>query len=120
VILSSGEVRANWLDLIKRANRHNVLISKIPSVEKALSTALKDISVVHRYDFFNSILSLLKSTSTTGSGVLSRKFEPTRMADSYESNLRKLITSIGDYKGRCSFPAQWPKTLTHLELVVES
>jgi hypothetical protein len=49
VILNSGEVRANWLDLIKRANKHNVFISRIPSVEKALSRALKDISVVHRY-----------------------------------------------------------------------
>ena len=52
VILSSGEVRANWLDTIKRANRHNHIILKIPKIELALSRTLKDINVVHRYGFF--------------------------------------------------------------------
>lgn len=42
------------------------------------------------------------------------------MVDLYETYLTKLITSIGDYKGRCSFPKQWPNSLSHLELVVES
>lgn len=42
------------------------------------------------------------------------------MADLYESNLRKPITSIGDFKGRASFPSHWPTSLSHLELVVES
>jgi len=96
VILYSGEVRANWLETIKRANRYNYVISRIPRVELALSRSLKDIKVVHR------------------------KFEPVRMADTYESNLRKLITSIGDFKGRSNFPADWPRSLAHLELVVES
>ena len=49
-----------------------------------------------------------------------RKFEPTRLADSYETHLKKLTTSIGDYRGRKKFPSSWPKSLSHLELVVET
>ncbi|CAL8070728.1 unnamed protein product [Orchesella dallaii] len=96
VILFSGEVRSNWLDLIKRVHLHDALILRIPNVESALSRALKDIKVVHR------------------------KFQPTRLAETYEVHLRKLITSIGDYRGRQSFPAEWPVDLSHLELVVEA
>lgn len=48
VILNSGEVRANWHDLIKRVDKYNSLISRLPSVERALSQAIKDINVVHR------------------------------------------------------------------------
>jgi len=51
VILNSGDVRANWHDLIKRVDRHESLISRLPSVERALSQAIKDISVVHRLEF---------------------------------------------------------------------
>lgn len=96
VILYSGEVRANWLDLIKRVHTHDRLLLRIPNVENALSRALKDIKVVHR------------------------KFEPTRLAESHEVHLKKLITSIGDYRGKNSFPAHWPEKLSHLELVVET
>jgi len=96
IILNSGEVRANWHDSIKKVSRHDKLILRIPSVEKALSRALKDINVVHR------------------------KFEPTRMAESYEVQIRKLTTSIGDYRGRRNFPEDWPENLSHLELVVET
>lgn len=96
IILYSGEVRANWLDLIKRVHLHDRLILRIPHVENALSRALKDIKVVHR------------------------KFEPKRLAESHETYLRKLITSIGDYRGRNNFPANWPDKLSHLELVVET
>lgn len=89
-------MRANWLDLIKKVHLHDKLLLKVPRIESALSTALKDIRVVHR------------------------KFEPTRFADSYESLLKKLITSIGDFRGKSSFPADWPEKLSHLELVVET
>ncbi|ODN02384.1 T-cell activation inhibitor, mitochondrial [Orchesella cincta] len=96
VILFSGEVRSNWLDLIKRVHLHDSLILRIPNVESALSGALKDIKVVHR------------------------KFQPTRLAETYEVHLRKIITSIGDYRGKNCFPAEWPANLSHLELVVET
>ncbi|CAG7706155.1 unnamed protein product [Allacma fusca] len=96
VILNSGEVRTNWLDLIRNAHKYDNLIFRIPSVQATLSRTLKDIKVVHR------------------------KFGPLRMAESYESLLRKLITSIGDYHRKSSFPKDWPEKLAHLELVVES
>jgi len=48
VILNSGEVRSNWLDLIKQVPKHDAFILRIPSVQKALSRSLQDIKVVHR------------------------------------------------------------------------
>jgi len=96
VILNAGDVRTNWLEVIKRIGLQDAVIARIPYVQKALSTSLKDIKVVHR------------------------KFEQKRLAETYESELRKLTTSIGDYTGRKSFPAEWPEKLSHLELVVET
>ena len=49
VVLYSGEVRRNWLDVIRNIKQHDERILKIPTFQKALSTALKDIKVVHRY-----------------------------------------------------------------------
>jgi len=96
VILNSGEVRTNWFDLINNVKKYDALILRIPSVQMALSRTLRDINVVHR------------------------KFGPKRMAETYESLLRRLITSMNDYLGKNKYPATWPEKLSHLELVVES
>lgn len=50
----------------------------------------------------------------------SRKFQPKTMAKQYENNLRYLITSLSDYRGRFGFPKHWPKSLKNFELVVET
>lgn len=42
------------------------------------------------------------------------------MAEKYEAQLRKLTTSLGDYRGTSNFPKDWPEELSHLELVVET
>lgn len=49
-----------------------------------------------------------------------RKFQPKTMAKQYENNLRNLITSLSDYKGRFGFPKTWPQSLKNYELVVET
>ena len=48
IVLNSGEVRRNWLDSIKNVEKHDAVILRIPSVQRALSKSLKDIKVVHR------------------------------------------------------------------------
>jgi hypothetical protein len=48
IVLNSGEVRRNWLDVIKNVQKQDAVILRLPSVQKALSKSLKDIKVVHR------------------------------------------------------------------------
>ncbi|KAG8233413.1 hypothetical protein J437_LFUL013407 [Ladona fulva] len=96
VMLSIGEVRNNWLDLIRNVKKHDAVIARIPAVERAVSTVLMDINVVHR------------------------KFQPKVTAEGYERHLRRLATSLGDYRGRGGYPKEWPPTLKNFQLVVET
>ncbi|KAK6632343.1 hypothetical protein RUM44_007384 [Polyplax serrata] len=96
VMLNCGEVRNNWLEVIKNIHRQETVIVKLPQFEKAVSRVLKDIKVVHR------------------------KFQPKVTAEKYENQLRRLITSLGDYRGRYGYPRQWPEKLDKYELVVET
>ncbi len=45
LVLFSGEVRSNWLKVIKRVPASNDLLKAIPMVEKSLSQAMRDIQV---------------------------------------------------------------------------
>lgn len=45
---------------------------------------------------------------------------PKVMAENYEKQLRRLITSISDYQGRYGFPKEWPDSLSDFKLVVEA
>lgn len=96
VMLNSGEVRHNWLDLLKNVGSHDVVLQRIPSFEKAVSRVLRDIKVVRR------------------------KFQPKVMAKDYENHLRRLTTSLSDHQGRFGYPRSWPEKLDGFELVVES
>ncbi|XP_049950570.1 T-cell activation inhibitor, mitochondrial-like [Schistocerca serialis cubense] len=96
IMLNSGEVRHNWLDLIKNLHKQDDALLRIPAFEKAVSRVLKDIKVVRR------------------------KFQPKVMAKHYENHLRRLMTSLGDYRGRTGYPRHWPNTLENYELVVET
>ncbi|GLG96803.1 T-cell activation inhibitor, mitochondrial [Gryllus bimaculatus] len=96
VMLNSGEVRHNWLDLIKNVHKHDIVLLRIPSFEKAVSRVLRDIRVVRR------------------------KFQPKVMAKHYENHLRRLTTSLSDHQGRFGYPREWPEKLDKFELVVET
>ncbi|XP_063236843.1 T-cell activation inhibitor, mitochondrial [Bacillus rossius redtenbacheri] len=96
VMLNSGEVRNNWLDLLKNVHAQDSVLRRIPAFERAVSTVLRDIQIVRR------------------------KFQPKVMAESYEKHLRRMVTSLSDYQGRRGYPGHWPQSLARYELVVET
>ena len=95
LILNSGEVRHNWLEMIRNLDHYEVPLKRVPSLEAALSRSLSDIQVTHR------------------------RFRPELLAEAYESQLRKLTTSLADYRGRHGYPKDWPDRLNLFHLVVE-
>ncbi|XP_043196820.1 T-cell activation inhibitor, mitochondrial-like [Amphibalanus amphitrite] len=96
LILNSGEVITNWISVIRRCADDKLYLQKVPHLQRALSRHLRDIQVVHR------------------------KFQPITMVTSYEQQLRRLVTSMGDFWGSHGYPRSWPDKLSHLQLVVES
>lgn len=96
IMLNSGEVRHNWLDLIKNIRSHDVALLRIPSFERAVSQVLRDIKVVRR------------------------KFMPKVVAGEYEKHLRQLMTNISDYHGFRGYPDSWPQSLKDHQIVVET
>ncbi|XP_033326960.1 T-cell activation inhibitor, mitochondrial isoform X2 [Megalopta genalis] len=96
VMLNSGEVRHNWLDLIKNVQKHDVVLLRLPAFEKAVSQVLLDIKVGRR------------------------KFMPKVMVSQYEQQLRQLTTTLSDYRGRRNYPKVWPTSLSAYEIVIEA
>ncbi|XP_043269229.1 T-cell activation inhibitor, mitochondrial isoform X2 [Venturia canescens] len=96
VMLNSGEVRNNWLDLIKNVKKHDVVLLRLPAFEKAVSRVLLDIKVGRR------------------------KFMPKVMVGQYERQLRQLTTTLSDYRGRRNYPKTWPSDLSSYEIVIEA
>lgn len=96
VMLNSGEVRHNWLDLIKNVQKHDVVLLRLPAFEKAVSQVLLDIKVGRR------------------------KFMPKVMVSQYEQQLRQLTTTLSDYRGRRTYPKVWPTSLSSYEIVIEA
>ncbi|XP_045596194.1 T-cell activation inhibitor, mitochondrial-like [Procambarus clarkii] len=96
VILSTSEVRNQWLKVICKLPEQDPMIQRIPGMQKAVSNALREIQVTHR------------------------KYQPFVLVEHYIQHLRRLVTSLGDYQGREGFPKSWPQTLSSLQLVVES
>ncbi|XP_015191197.1 PREDICTED: T-cell activation inhibitor, mitochondrial-like isoform X2 [Polistes dominula] len=96
VMLNSGEVRHNWLDLIKNVQKYDTILQRLPAFEKAVSTVLLDIKVGRR------------------------KFMPKVMAGQYERQLRQLTTTLSDYRGRRRYPNAWPANLSAYEIVIEA
>lgn len=96
VMLFTGDVPTNWLELVKNLPKHDVYLTKIPAYEYALSQVLLKIRVGRR------------------------KFMPKAQAAAYTSHLRKVTTSLLDYLSLRKYPATWPDTLSNYELVVES
>ncbi|XP_076672349.1 T-cell activation inhibitor, mitochondrial isoform X3 [Andrena cerasifolii] len=102
VMLNSGEVRHNWLDLIKNVQKHDVVLLKLPAFEKAVSQVLLDIKVGRRVLY------------------MCRKFMPKVMVSQYERQLRQLTTTLSDYRGRKNYPKVWPANLSTYEIVIEA
>ena len=94
IVLYSGEVRNNWLNVVKTAPKADKLLSVLPLNEKALSMALRGIRV----------------QSNPGSIV---------MIEDYRSRLRKLVTSIADFRTRKNFPMSWPEDMSSYQISVE-
>ncbi|XP_023316846.1 T-cell activation inhibitor, mitochondrial isoform X2 [Trichogramma pretiosum] len=102
VMLNSGEVRHNWLDLIKNVQKYDVVLLRLPAFEKAVSKVLLDIKVGRRILF------------------MCRKFMPKVMVGQYESQLRQLTTTLSDYCGKRKYPKSWPESLSAYEIVIEA
>ncbi|XP_058790990.1 T-cell activation inhibitor, mitochondrial-like isoform X2 [Phymastichus coffea] len=96
VMLNSGEVRHNWLDLIKNVRKYDAVLLRLPAFEKAVSRVLLDIKVGRR------------------------KFMPKVMVGQYESQLRQLTTTLSDYRSRRNYPSSWPENLSTYEIVIEA
>ncbi|XP_078036458.1 T-cell activation inhibitor, mitochondrial isoform X1 [Augochlora pura] len=102
VMLNSGEIRHNWLDLIKNVQKHDVVLLRLPAFEKAVSQVLLDIKVGRRVLY------------------MCRKFMPKVMVSQYEQQLRQLTTTLSDYRGRRNYPKVWPASLSTYEIVIEA
>ncbi len=96
VILFTGEVRSNWLTVIRRIPDDETALKNIPLVEKALSQSLRDIRIVRRTN------------------------QPIRLADNYKEMLIKLVTNINDYLSKKSLPSSWPSSMSAFELCVDN
>ncbi|XP_052896218.1 T-cell activation inhibitor, mitochondrial [Anopheles moucheti] len=96
VMLFTGDVQRNWLELIKTIDKHDSYLNKLPAYEYALSQVLRNIRIGRR------------------------KFMPKAQAMAYASHLRKITTALLDYLGKSKFPKSWPTNLSQFELVVES
>ncbi|XP_042232741.1 T-cell activation inhibitor, mitochondrial-like isoform X2 [Homarus americanus] len=96
VVLSTSEVRNQWLKVICKLPEEDSMIQRIPDMQRAVSNALREIQVTHR------------------------KYQPFVLVEHYIQHLRRLVTSLGDYRGREGFPKSWPEKLSSLQLVVES
>lgn len=95
IILSSEDVRNNWLDMIQSIDQFDKLLSQIPETEKALSEVLRGILVDHR------------------------KFQPTVMVQKYSQQLGKLTSALYKYRWMNGYPSTWPRRLSNFQIVVE-
>ncbi|XP_027235213.1 T-cell activation inhibitor, mitochondrial [Penaeus vannamei] len=96
LVLSTSEVRNQWLKVIHHLPEQDAMIRRIPDMQKAVSNTLLDIQVTHR------------------------KYQPFLLAENYSQQLRRFVTALGDYRGRNGYPKSWPETLSNIQLVVES
>ncbi|RXG62115.1 T-cell activation inhibitor, mitochondrial [Armadillidium vulgare] len=96
IILSTSEVRDQWLQLISRAENLDVKIQRIPFMQKAVSNSLRNIEITQR------------------------KYQPFLLAESYCDNLMRLVTALGDFLGKTGFPPNWPKMFYTTALFIHS
>jgi len=95
IILYSGEVRNNWLNVIKTTPESDKLLLSLPMWQKTLSQALRGIKIV-----------------TDPANIV--------MVGDHRIGLRQLVTAVGDYKTRRSLPSSWPEDMSYFNFGVES
>ena len=95
IILYSGEVRNNWLNVIKTTPDSDKLLLSLPMWQKTLSQSLRGIQIV-----------------TDPGNIV--------MVGDHRVHLRQLVTALGDYKARRSLPSTWPEDMSYFKLEVES
>ncbi|KFM78449.1 hypothetical protein X975_17265, partial [Stegodyphus mimosarum] len=95
IILSSEDVRNNWLDMIQSVHQFDDLLKHIPNAERSLSEVLRGINVDHR------------------------KFQPTVMVQKYVQQLGKLTSALYKYRWLNGYPSTWPRRLDKFQIVVE-
>ncbi|KAI1297252.1 T-cell activation inhibitor, mitochondrial [Halotydeus destructor] len=95
IILSTEEVRQNWIKQIKVAEGLRPLIEEIPRAEECLSQSLNGVRVRHR------------------------KFMPSILIQEYMEQLLKLTKSVQNYRTKNPLPPSWNTGLENIELVVE-
>ncbi|GFS75336.1 DUF4461 domain-containing protein, partial [Nephila pilipes] len=95
IILSSEDVRNNWLDMIQSVEQFDDLLRQIPKTERALSEVLRGILVDHR------------------------KFQPTVMVQKYIQQLGKLTSALYKHRWVHSYPEEWPRRMNAFQIVVE-
>lgn len=96
IILYTGEVRSNWLNVIRNIPNFEKSLESIPLVEKALSQNLREIRIVHR------------------------KNQPLRLVDDYKNQLKKLVTNVSDFLTKQKLPEKWPDSMQEFQLCVDN
>ena len=87
-------MRNNWLNVVKTAPNADKLLATMPLNEKALSMALRGIRV-----------------QSNPANIV--------MIEDYRTRLRKLVTSIADFRTRKNFPGSWPEDMSNYQISVE-
>ena len=96
IILYTGEVRSNWLNVIRNVPIFQASLEHIPLVEKALSQNLRGIKIRRRPN------------------------QPLKLVENYKQQLMQLVTNVSDYLGRNKFPENWPDSLEDYEICVDN
>jgi len=96
IVLYAGEVRRNWLNVIKKAKEADGMLRAVPASERSLSQSLRGIKVVRRIN------------------------QPITLVEDYRLRLRQLLTAIGDYRSRRDFPPDWPRDMSQFKMCVET
>ena len=95
ISLYSGEVRNNWLNVVKTTPSFDKQLQSLPMWERTLSQSLRGIDIV----------------TDPGNIVL---------VDNHRLRLRQLVTSVGDYMSRRSLPSSWPQDMSEFKMSVEN
>ena len=80
IILYTGEVRSNWLNVIRNVPEFQASLEHIPLVEKALSQNLRGIKLRRRPN------------------------QPLKLVENYKQQLMQLVTNVSDFLSRNKFP----------------
>ena len=96
IILYTGEVRSNWLNVIRNVPEFQASLEHIPLVEKALSQNLRGIKLRRRPN------------------------QPLKLVENYKQQLMQLVTNVSDFLSRNKFPEHWPDSLEDYEICVDN